>query len=98
MTSLPVLPDCTRCGGPVSLAIDGDGSAREVCDGCGLDLRPIPPKVDRAAVRTAVRQSRTRRLLGPSCLGRRHSRCKAQKCECTCHDKAKGAPDAAERG
>ena len=82
--SMPVLPDCALCLAPVSLVIDGDGTAREVCAGCGNAQKPMPPKVDRAAIRTAVRESRRRRMLGPSCLGRRHQRCTAAGCECTC--------------
>ena len=90
--SMPVLPDCAVCGAPVSLEIDGTGAAREVCAGCGNAQKPVPPPLDRSAIRSAVRESRRRRLLGPSCLGRRHTRCTAQLCECTCHDKTKGAP------
>ena len=84
------LPDCTRCGGPVRLDVDGQGPV-EACQRCGLAQRPIPPNVDRAEIRAAVRASRVRRLLGPSCLGRRHPRCTASGCECTCHDQARAA-------
>lgn len=89
--SVPVLPDCAVCGSPVVLDVDHDGDAREVCVGCGIAQKPIPPKVARAEIRQAVRASRPRRLLGPSCFGRRHHQCKASGCTCLCHDKTKGA-------
>lgn len=87
---MSVLPDCAICGGPVVLEPEGDRGPVEECGWCGNRQRPIPPRIDRAAIRTAVRESRVvRRLLGPSCYGRRHTRCTAQLCECACHDKEK---------
>ena len=49
--SMPVLPDCTVCGGPVVLVVDG--TAREVCVRCGNAQRPIPPKLDRLEINSA---------------------------------------------
>lgn len=82
--SMPALPDCAVCGSPVSLVID-NGGPREECVGCGVAQKPIPPPVDRAEVRRDVRESR-RRLLGPSCYGRRHLYCTASGCQCRCHE------------
>lgn len=81
------LPDCTLCGGPVVLDPEGDRGPVEACQRCGNAQRVLPVF---GGIRRAVRASRTRRLLGPSCLGRRHTRCTAQLCECTCHDKEGG--------
>ena len=88
------LPDCSVCGGPVRPDVDEERGAIEACAECGLAQRPVPVFT---GIRRAVRESRRRRLLGPSCLGRRHSRCSASGCECTCHDKTKGATSA-QRG
>ena len=86
------LPDCAICGGPVRVELDGAGPVEE-CGWCGNRQRPIAPKPDRAEIRRAVRARR--RLLAPACFGRRHHQCKASRCECACHDKTKGATDAA---
>ena len=82
------LPDCAVCGGPVSPDVDDDGRPVEVCERCQLAQPSVPVFT---GIRQAVRESRHRRLLGPSCLGRLHHRCTAQLCTCTCHDKTKGA-------
>ena len=83
------LPDCAICGGPVVLEPEGERGPVEECRWCGNRQRPISPKPDRAEIRQAVRESRRRRLLGPSCFGRRHHLCKASGCTCLCHDKEK---------
>ena len=41
IVSMPILPDCTRCGYPVVLEVDHE-DAREVCTGCGLAWQPNP--------------------------------------------------------
>ena len=79
---MTVLPDCTLCGGPVVLDPEGDRGPVEACQECGNAQRTRPVFT---GIREAVRQSRLRRLLGPSCYGRRHTRCTAAGCECTCH-------------
>lgn len=81
--SMPALPDCGACGGPVSLVIDGDGTAVEECARCGIAQKPMPPKVDRAELRQQVAVVKGRRpLLCPSCLRRRCYACHASACEC----------------
>lgn len=76
---------CTVCGRPVQVDIDHDGPV-EACQGCGL-AQPLP-RVPVAGIRRQVRRVvRERRLLGPACFGRRHTRCNASKCTCWCHDK-----------
>jgi hypothetical protein len=73
-----LLPDCTRCGGRVARELGA-----EVCQGCGLDLKPPPVKVDRAEIRAQVAEvRRTRPLLCPSCLGRRCHGCRSVNCGC----------------
>jgi hypothetical protein len=96
--SMPVLPDCTVCGGPVVLVVDG--SAWEVCVRCGNAQRPIPPKVDRLEVRAQAREVVRRarreglpRLRCPSCKRGRHDHCHAVTCECTENDHPR-RPDA----
>ncbi len=84
---MPVLPDCTVCGGPVVLEVDA--SAREVCVRCGNAQRPMPPKVNRLEVRAQAREvvRRARReglpvMRCPSCKRGRCERCHAAGCEC----------------
>ena len=72
------LPDCTRCGGRVVRDV-----GKEVCEGCGLDLKPPAPKLNRAEIRAQVAEvRRARRLLCPSCLGRRCHGCRSVNCQC----------------
>ena len=79
-----ILPDCAACGGRVESDTDLPEGPTEICVKCGLAQAPMP---DMAGIRKAVQASQTRRLLGPSCTGRRHWNCTAYLCECTCHDK-----------
>lgn len=88
-----MIGDCTLCGGPVEVEPVGDRGPVEECRRCGNAQPPPTPRPDRAEIREAVRASRTRRLLGPSCFGRRHHLCKASGCRCLCHDKTKGAAE-----
>jgi hypothetical protein len=80
---MPVLPDCSACGWPVTLQVDGDG-AREVCEGCALAWRPHP------VLGGILRAVRAIRLLGAdaqpvlcrACDRGDHSKCWRVRCTC----------------
>lgn len=80
---------CPRCAKALAVEpADGVTNATEHhCLHCGYRETVRPSRSDRLT-RAEVRQLSTaarRLLLGPSCYGRRHSRCTASGCECPCH-------------
>lgn len=80
---------CPRCAKALEVepANGATNSTEHHCLHCGYRETVRPSRTDRIT-RAEVRQLATaarRLLLGPSCYGRRHSRCTAANCECPCH-------------
>jgi hypothetical protein len=80
---------CPRCAKALAVEpADGATNASDHhCLHCGYHETvrlPIGDRITRAEVRRLATAAR-RLLLGPSCRGRRHSRCTAHGCECPCH-------------
>lgn len=86
---------CPRCAKALEVEpADGvTNSSEQHCLHCGYreTVRPPVDRLTRAEVRQLAELAR-RLLLGPSCRGRRHSRCTASGCECPCHTRNQKGP------